>query len=392
MPKKPVVASYCTTFLKPEMRHIYRQVANLRRFDTFVVTKERMNEDQFPFPDIELHRNHRSNFVRRFWLKYIKKEPAIVYRGEYGVLAKILDKRRKTDLMHVYFGHTGVHLLPFIQRWGNPTVVSFHGMDVQTREHQPDYEPRLRELLQSATLVMARSNSLLDRLRDLGCPEDKIRMNRTSIPTEDFPFIQRKAPEDGSAWHLVQACRLIEKKGLDNTVNVFHKFLEDCPTARLTIAGTGPLDESVLAHAERLGISDKVTLAGFLNTKELKALYNDSHVFIHPSRMTGDQNQEGVPNSMLEAMSTGLPVVSTLHGGIPEAVIDGKTGLLCEENDEDALLNNLRKILNRQETRQQMSSDAAASIRETFDSKKGIENLEAIYLEAIDIWKTGKRL
>ncbi len=185
---------------------------------------------------------------------------------------------------------------------------------------------------------------------------------------------------------------MIEKKGLDNTVNVFHKFLEDCPTARLTIAGTGPLDESVLAHAERLGISDKVTLAGFLNTKELKALYNDSHVFIHPSRMTGDQNQEGVPNSMLEAMSTGLPVVSTLHGGIPEAVIDGKTGLLCEENDEDALLNNLRKILNRQETWQQMSSDAAASIRETFDSKKGIENLEAIYLEAIDIWKTGKRL
>ena len=108
--------------------------------------------------------------------------------------------------------------------------------------------------------------------------------------------------------------------------------------------------------------------------------------------MTGDQNQEGVPNSMLEAMSTGLPVVSTLHGGIPEAVIDGKTGLLCEENDEDALLNNLRKILNRQETWQQMSSDAAASIREMFDSKKGIENLEAIYLEAIDIWKTGKRL
>ncbi len=192
MPKKPVVASYCTTFLKPEMRHIYRQVANLRRFDTFVVTKERMNEDQFPFPDIELHRNHRSNFVRRFWLKYIKKEPAIVYRGEYGVLAKILDKRRKTDLMHVYFGHTGVHLLPFIQRWGNPTVVSFHGMDVQTRERQPDYEPRLRELLQSATLVMARSDSLLDRLRDLGCPEDKIRMNRTSIPTEDFRLFSEK--------------------------------------------------------------------------------------------------------------------------------------------------------------------------------------------------------
>ncbi|NNE90527.1 MAG: glycosyltransferase [Verrucomicrobiales bacterium] len=368
------------------MRHIYRQVSGLRRFNTFVVTKERQNEEQFPFPDVELHRNVRSNFLRRFWLKYIRREPPIVYRGEYGVLAKILDRKRKCDLLHIYFGHTGVHLLPFIQRWGNPTVVSFHGMDVQTRENQPGYVDRLRELLQSATLVMARSDSLLERLRELGCPEEKIRMNRTSIPTEDFPFIQREAPADGTAWHLVQACRLIEKKGLDNTLNVFSRFLEDCPTAKLTIAGSGPLEDTVRAQAEQLGISDKVELAGFLRSAELKALYNSAHVFIHPSRMTGDQNQEGVPNSMLEAMSTGLPVVSTKHGGIPEAVIDGKTGLLCAENDEDALLNNLRAILNRQEVWRQMSEDAAASIRETFDSRKGIENLEDIYLEAMAKW------
>ena len=161
--RRPVVASYCNTFLKPEMLHIYRQVTGLKRFRTFVVTKSRQSEDRFPFDEVEMAPKARSNFLRRFWLKYVKREPPIVYRGEYGVLNRILE-RRKAEMMHVYFGHTGVHLLPFIQRWPRPVVVSFHGMDVQPRENQPGYLDKLRELLQSATLVMARSESLRDRL------------------------------------------------------------------------------------------------------------------------------------------------------------------------------------------------------------------------------------
>ncbi|MEI6536636.1 MAG: colanic acid biosynthesis glycosyltransferase WcaL, partial [Verrucomicrobiaceae bacterium] len=124
----PTVASYCTTFLKPEMLHIYRQITGLRRHETFVICKERQCAEMYPMPEggIELAPGVRSNFIRRFWLKYIRREPSIVYRGEYGVLARLLE-RRHADLMHVYFGHTGVHLLPFIQRWPRPVVVSFHG-------------------------------------------------------------------------------------------------------------------------------------------------------------------------------------------------------------------------------------------------------------------------
>ena len=80
----PTVASYCTTFLKPEMMHIYRQITGLRGFDTFVIAKERQCAERFPFDDVELQPKVRSNFVRRFWLKYVKREPPIVYRGEYG--------------------------------------------------------------------------------------------------------------------------------------------------------------------------------------------------------------------------------------------------------------------------------------------------------------------
>jgi len=275
---KPVLASYCTTFLKPEMLHIYRQVSGLREFDTFVITKERRSEDRFPFDEVEIHGKVRSNFIRRFWLKYIKKEPPIVYRGEYRILERALQKR-EADMMHVYFGHTGVHLLPFIKRWDRPVVVSFHGMDVQPREDQPGYVDRLRDLLQTLPMVMARSESLKQRLIDLGCDESKIRLNRTGIPMDSFPVIERPAPGNGE-WRLIQACRMVEKKGLDDTLHVFAELLKTHPNARLILAGDGPLMNETERLTKELGIVDKVDFPGFLNSEELRDLYHQSHIFI----------------------------------------------------------------------------------------------------------------
>jgi colanic acid/amylovoran biosynthesis glycosyltransferase len=382
---RPAVASYCTTFLKPEMLHIYRQVTGLKRHDTFVICKERQCAEMYPMPEggVELAPCVRSNFLRRFWLKYIKREPPIVYRGEYGVLARLLE-RRSADLMHVYFGHTGVHLLPFIQRWPKPTVVSFHGMDIQTRAHDPSYEAKLRELLKSTTLVLARSHSLLDRLRELDCPESKIRLNRTGIPLDRFPKIERAAPQDG-AWHFVQACRLIEKKGIDDALHAFTPFAAAHPKALLTIAGEGPLREPLEKLRDDLKLGDRVQFTGFLKGDELCALYHRAHVFIHPSRMTEDQNQEGVPNSMLEAMATGLPVLATLHGGIPEAVRDGVNGLLVAERDRKGLYDSMNWLTDDPGRWRIMGDAASAQVREDFESAAQIEKLECAYDEAMSL-------
>lgn len=387
--KRPVVASYCTTFLKPEMLHIYRQVTGLKRHDIFVICKERQCADKYPMPPdgIEMAPGVRSNFLRRFWLKYIKREPPIVYRGEYGVLANLL-QRRDADLLHVYFGHTGVHLLPFIQRWPKPAVVSFHGMDIQTRTHDPAYESKLRELLQSATLVLARSHSLMDRLAALGCPANKIRLNRTGIPLDQFPWIERAAPVDG-AWHFVQACRLIEKKGLDDALHAFARFTTMHPRASFTIAGEGPLREPLEKLRDDLGLTDNVHLAGFLNGTELCALYHRAHIFVHPSRMTEDQNQEGVPNSMLEAMATGLPVLATLHGGIPEAVRDGSSGFLVKERDRDALFDAMMRLTGQPQAWQTMAKAASSQVHEDFESHMQIEKLESAYDEAMSLKQHG---
>ncbi len=379
----PVVASYCTTFLKPEMLHIYRQITGLKRWQTFVITKERLCADQYPMPPdgIEIAPKVRSNFIRRFWLKYVKRQPPIVYRGEYGVLAKLLE-RRHADVLHVYFGHTGVHLLPFLQHWPRASVVSFHGMDVQTRAHDPSYEHKLRDLLKATTFVLARSHSLQQRLLDLGCPPEKLRLNRTGIPMAQFPLVSRSAPPNG-AWRLVQACRLIEKKGLDDALRAFASLRQTYPAATFTIAGEGPLLEPLKKLCEELGIQEAVTFAGFLRGSALCQLYHQSHLFIHPSRITEDQNQEGIPNSMLEAMATGLPVVATQHGGIPEAVRHGVTGLLNAERDVPALRDSLHRLTTEPGLWATMSAAAASDVREHFEATAQIAKLEAVYDEAL---------
>ncbi|MEI9892447.1 MAG: hypothetical protein WDN28_00595 [Chthoniobacter sp.] len=102
------------------MRHIYRQVTGLQRYATFVMTRERPMRS-----GISLSR-HRSSSPARGRIsssalisKYLRKLPPVYYRGELQVLIKLL-KRRPADVMHAYFGHTGVHLLPFIQEWDKP--------------------------------------------------------------------------------------------------------------------------------------------------------------------------------------------------------------------------------------------------------------------------------
>jgi colanic acid/amylovoran biosynthesis glycosyltransferase len=381
--EKPVVASYCTTFLKPEMRHIYRQVAGLQRYDTFVMTRERMCEDRYPFEQIEMIPRARKNFIKRFWLKYIMRKPPVYYRGELQVLIKML-RRRPADLMHVYFGHTGVHLLPFIQEWKHPSVVSFHGMDIQPRPEQAGYDDQMRELLQTVPLVLARSKSLFAALERWGCAPHKLRLNRTGIPLDEFPFAQRPMPADG-AWRFVQASRLVAKKGLRTAVRAFARFRADHPLAKFVIAGEGPLREELEELGRELGVREGMEFRGFLSQADLAKLYAESHVFLHPSEMTSDKNQEGVPNSMLEGMATGLPVVATNHGGIPEAVTHERQGLLVAERDVDALHAAMRQLTADPEMCYLWGQAASKQVRDEFELRKAITKLEDIYDEALAI-------
>jgi colanic acid/amylovoran biosynthesis glycosyltransferase len=379
---KPVVASFCTYFLKPEMLHIYRQITSLRRVDTFVIAKFRENAELYPFPDLEVLERPKTNLVRRGRLKYLVRAPALVYRGEFEIIRRVL-LRRDPDLMHVYFGNTGVHLLPLIERWDRPCVVSFHGMDVQRRETERGYEANLRKLLRLVPLVLVRSQSIAERLIELDCDPQKIRLNRTGIPLAGFPYQVRNVPADG-AWTMVQACRLVAKKGLATALRTFARFAERFPKSRFLIAGDGPLRRELEELVKQLGLQKAVAFLGFLGQTELRQLYETSHIFLHPSELPPDSNQEGIPNSMLEAMASGLPVVATRHGGIPEAVTDGVHGLLVPERDEEGLATSLFKMVEDPVRWRAMGISASQRVATEFAQPRQIESLESAYFEAIE--------
>jgi len=190
-------------------------------------------------------------------------------------------------------------------------------------------------------------------------------------------------PKDGQ-WQLVQACRLVEKKGLLSTLSAFRRFVSDYPKSQLVIAGEGPLRDGLMQKINELSLGNQVTLTGFLSQDDLRKIYNQSHIFIHPSELAADSNQEGVPNSMLEAMASGLPVVATRHGGIPEAVREGVDGILVPERDETALYAALLQLARQPDLWRQLGKQASQSVAQNFEQQQQVKNLEAVYAEAIE--------
>jgi colanic acid/amylovoran biosynthesis glycosyltransferase len=255
---------------------------------------------------------------------------------------------------------------------------------VAHKEDIKDYPAKLRLLFDAVPLLFARSQSLADRLIQLGCPPEKLRINRTGVPLKEFPFVSREPPPDGK-WRVVQACRLIPKKGVATSLRAFAIFKKDNPQAEFFIAGKGPLQRELEMLAAGLGIFKDVHFVGFLSQPKLLELYGDAHLFLHPSETSPNQDQEGVPNSLLEAMATGLPVVATRHGGIPEAVEHGRSGLLVPEEDHVALANAMQEITRSAEVFREMGLRARAGVTDRFEQEAQIERLESFYREAISM-------
>ncbi len=363
------------------MLHIYRQITGLRQCAPVVIAQKREHADRYPFEPLYIVAKPPMHFLRRFWFRQMRDQPWQISDAEMSELLAILSKTR-ARLLHIYFGHIGVHLLPLIRAWKKPSVVSFHGADVMVDMNKSAYRKATLQMLNAVTLVLVRSESLRRALVDLGCDPQKIEIQRTGIPLEQFPFRDRAVPKNGE-WQFIQAGRLIEKKGLPVTLRAFSTFVKQQPNAMLTLAGEGSLVSELRRFAGELGIADRVSFTGFISQEQLREIYYRSHMFVHPSLTGRDGNQEGIPNSMLEAMATGLPVFSTEHGGIPEAIENGVSGVLVPERDDEALA---RALLNAVQDPVFMSRIAHAggeAVRKNFDLSRQAQRLEEIYLRII---------
>src|SRR5438105_1333206 len=380
----PVVACYCATFLKPEMLHIYRQITSLKRCRPIVIAQKREQADRYPFDAIHVVAKPATHFLRRFWFRQVRDKPWQISRVELRALLEVL---KKTDarLLHIYFGHIAVHLLPLIRAWPKPSIVSFHGADVMVDMNKPAYRAATEQMLEAVKFVLVRSESLRRAVIHLGCDEKKIEIQRTGVPLEEFPFCERNFVAAATEWRFLQAGRLIEKKGLPVTLRAFAVFLERHPNANLTIAGEGPLLSQLQNLARDLNIDGRVSFTGFVSQEQLRKIYYASHIFLHPSQTRHDGNQEGIPNSMLEAMASGLPVFATRHGGIPEAIENGVSGVLVPERDHEKLAAALLDAARDPGFLSRIARNGAEIVRKNFDLRAQAQGLEEIYLRTMQV-------
>jgi glycosyltransferase involved in cell wall biosynthesis len=377
---RPVIACYCATFLKPEMLHIYRQITALKRCIPLVIAQKREQQERYPFEPVHIVAKPVTHFLRRFWFRQLRDAPWQISDAELRALQSILSKN-DARLLHIYFGQIAVHLLPLIRAWERPSIVSFHGADVLVDMNKPAYREATRQMLEAVNLVLVRSQSLRRAVIDLGCDEGKVQIQRTGIPLDEFPFHERNFVAGAATeWRFVQAGRLIEKKGLPVTLRAFAVFLRQYPNATLTVAGEGPLLEQLQDLARDLKIDSRVSFAGFVSQQQLREIYYASHIFLHPSQTGRDGNQEGVPNSMLEAMASGLPVFATQHGGIPEVIENGVSGVLVAEGDHEKFATALLDAANDPGFLSRIARNGAEVVRKNFDLRAQAQRLEEIYL------------
>ncbi len=381
------VACYCSTFLAPEMHHVYRQITGLKSFEPLVLAQKRLGEEQFPFPEERLELLPRPASWKREWRRFksrrLKDAPPFLYEKEIEYIDRLL-RKRGADVLHIYFGNSALQLLPLMEQADRPCpiVVSFHGADAGVDMEKPAWREAMAKVFQRADAVMARSEALVGDLESLGCPRSKLTVQRAGIPLDEWPLMERTAPIDG-AWRFVQSGRLIEKKGYDTTLRAFAKFHEKHPQSRLVILGDGPLLQPLKQLAADLDVTKFVTFAGFVEQGRIRMEYGWAHAFLHPSRTSEDGNREGVPNSMLEAMATGLPVLATDHGGIPEAVTDGVEGFLADENDWEAFAVAMHDLAASEKTWVQASEAAREKVVAKFERSRQIDELEDIYRQVI---------
>jgi colanic acid/amylovoran biosynthesis glycosyltransferase len=214
-------------------------------------------------------------------------------------------------------------------------VTSFYGYDV-TRH--PDHRgSRVYDrLFQQAELILALSSDMRERLIQLGCSENKCRVHHLGVDVSRFTY---RTPTIGNRpLKLISVARLVEKKGLANAISALAAVRDSGIPFEYQIVGGGPLAETLQAQVSALDLTQHVQLLGWRVQEEIAELLESADVFVAPSVRATDGDEEGTPTAIIEAMAMGLPVLSTVHSGIPEVVRDGQTGYLVPEHDVAALV------------------------------------------------------
>lgn len=299
-------------------------------------------------------------------------------------VTRMLAAEAPFDIVHAQFGYLGLTAMRH-RYWGTlrtkSLVVHLRGFDITSYVEM--HGPRVYErLFRGADLFIANCAHFRDKAVALGCPADKITVIGSPIDTAAFsPPAERHRC---TTLRLVAVGRLVEKKGFADAIDAVGLLLKEGHDVRLTILGEGVLRPALESRIADAGLGDRVTLHGAATRRQVIAALHDADIALAPSVRAASGDEDANVNTAKEAMATGLPVIGTRHGGIPELVIPGENGDLVPERNPRALADAIARMINRPQDWHVLGAAGRRRVTTDFDRDHILKTTLDAYLEALD--------
>jgi glycosyltransferase involved in cell wall biosynthesis len=283
-------------------------------------------------------------------------------------------RRNRVGAVLAEYGTTGVLVMDASRQLGLPLIVHFHGYDASVRSLLEENSEPYREMFRRAAAIIAVSEAMRRKLISLGAPPAKVHLIPCGV---DCTAFDRSDPASAPPV-LLAVGRFIEKKAPHITIEAFSKAHRAVPEARLRMVGDGPLLEECRTLAKTLGIARAVAFLGAQPHAVVQEEMRRARCFVQHSVEAVNGDCEGMPVAILEATASGLPVVATRHAGIPDVVVDGKTGFLVDERDSDAMAARMISLLREPELARKFGQAARGRTQSRFSKQQSDGRLWAV--------------
>lgn len=322
------VVHYRNVFPVLSETFIRETVTRHRRYEPVVVTHERVESVNAGNVRIDHRRLRFQGLAHR--------SASLRIALASGRIGEALGELRPA-VLHAHFGEEGIAAAGAAARLRIPLVVTFYGADATALGEHWQWQGRFRRLFGRTAAVLAEGPHLAARLIDLGAPPERVVIHPIPVRLEIFPFRPPVEPAQGDPLIMLQACRFVEKKGVDLTIAAFDRIAAAVPHAVLWLMGSGPEEQRLRTIAGATGLGSRIRFLPTVSHCMYADILRQAHVFVHPSRTARNGDGEGgAPTALLEAQALGLPIVSTTHGDIP-AVVNTDAALLAPPDDIEAL-------------------------------------------------------
>ncbi len=318
--------------------------------------------------------------------------PELLKRSEYGYRAASLSSLyrfaklsgispHRYSVLHAHFGPTANSFRFARALWHARLVVTFHGHDFSAI---PRTEGRdvYKQLFQDADTVTVNCDYARERVRELGCPPERIQKLHMGVDLKEFAF-QEHPRVASEPVRVLTVARLVEKKGIEFAIRAVAIAREKHAVIRYDIIGDGPLRSWLEKLITDLRVNDIVTLHGAARNQAVRERMKEAHIFLLPSVTAQNGDQEGTPVSLIEAQACGLPVISTRHSGIPEVVLDNESGYLVAERDTNALAEKLSILVENPRLCSQFGACGRKHVEAQFDVHQLNKELVRIYDQTV---------